>query len=254
MAREIGFPARVVMGFAPEVASGATEIRGSDVSAWIEVDTAQYGWVTLDPNPEPRDIPAELPEEPVQVARPQTVVPPAVLVPPTADRQPSPDTEQRDSPPDDAGPSVLATVLYVSAWTALGLGVAALPFLVILGAKARRRRRRRRATTSLQRIRGAWDEFQDRVVDHAIELPPSATRGEVAEAVGGAQPVVFAAFTDRAVFAPTDPDDAEADGVWRAMGDIVATLDRGKSRWQRFRVRISLRSFGGYAGSSSIRR
>src|SRR5690606_9723078 len=66
MARAIGFPSRVVFGFAPE--NGSTRVVGSDVSAWIEVDTAQQGWVAIDPTPPVRQIPEEEPEDPAQVA------------------------------------------------------------------------------------------------------------------------------------------------------------------------------------------
>ncbi len=83
MARELGFPARVVMGFtaggdaggdAAETAGGSggtTTFRGSDVTARIEVDTAQYGWVMLDPNPVVREIPEEQDQTPQPVTRPR---------------------------------------------------------------------------------------------------------------------------------------------------------------------------------------
>ncbi|MEO8093759.1 MAG: transglutaminase-like domain-containing protein, partial [Pseudolysinimonas sp.] len=50
MARQLGFPARVVFGFVHAGSgSGAggdgVPIRGDDVTAWIEVNTAEYGWV-----------------------------------------------------------------------------------------------------------------------------------------------------------------------------------------------------------------
>ena len=44
MVRQLGFPARVVMGFAPTVTgAGETVVRGSDVTAWIEVNTSRAG-------------------------------------------------------------------------------------------------------------------------------------------------------------------------------------------------------------------
>src|SRR5690554_7995776 len=48
MAGELGFPSRVVFGFAPESANavGVTTITGDNVSAWIEVHTSRHGWVT----------------------------------------------------------------------------------------------------------------------------------------------------------------------------------------------------------------
>src|SRR5690606_37402102 len=45
MARSFGYPARVVMGFAPEVFEGtAAEVTGDDVTAWVEVAFDDVGW------------------------------------------------------------------------------------------------------------------------------------------------------------------------------------------------------------------
>jgi MFS family permease len=57
MARQLGFPARVVFGFLPQGDGDTLTVHGDDVTAWIEVDTAEYGWVTLDPFPLARPIP-----------------------------------------------------------------------------------------------------------------------------------------------------------------------------------------------------
>ncbi|HEU4807065.1 MAG TPA: transglutaminaseTgpA domain-containing protein, partial [Homoserinimonas sp.] len=78
MAGQLGFPARVVFGFAPDDVNrdGVVTVHGEDISAWIEVNTSRFGWIALDPNPEPREIPEEEPEDPTQVARPQSPVQP----------------------------------------------------------------------------------------------------------------------------------------------------------------------------------
>ena len=80
-------------------------MHGDDVTAWIEVDTAEYGWVTLDPVPPERPIPEEEPEDPTQVARPQSIVPPPPDRPDANQDQSTPDSEQ-DEP--DALDPVLA--------------------------------------------------------------------------------------------------------------------------------------------------
>jgi len=53
MARQLGIPARVVMGFYPAnaKATGTVSITGDDVHAWVEVDFAGAGWVSFDPTP-----------------------------------------------------------------------------------------------------------------------------------------------------------------------------------------------------------
>ncbi len=246
MARQIGFPARVVMGFAPEVTgSGPTPIRGADVSAWIEVNTAGGGWVPLDPVPPVRPIPEEQPQDPTQIARPQTPVQPPPDDPEPRIEQTPPDATQDDPEPVDPILATILAVLGIVGWVALGLGILASPLLVIVAAKLRRRRLRRRAPTPIQRISGAWDEFRDEAVDHGYPVRPAATRSEFADGVGLEQSRTLAAVADRAVFAPGGPDAAEADQVWAALSEIAYSLDRGLTRWERFRIRISLRSLGG---------
>jgi len=250
MARELGFPARVVMGFVPETTgAGTAEIKGKDVSAWIEVDTAQYGWVTVDPNPPVRPIPTEPPKNPNQVAQPQTIVPPPATLPNPSEPQPNPDTQQHIIAPPNAFLVGLVEVLQVFGWVLLVAFVLLAPFLLILLAKSRRRKLRRTSPTALGQISGGWQEFEDSVVDHGIEPPVAATRSEVAMTVGGTRSAVLAAVTDRATFGPGEPDPTEVELVWRSVNELTASLNAGKTRWQRLRARISLRSLRGQSGA-----
>jgi hypothetical protein len=256
MARQLGFPARVVFGFAPEVsATGATQVTGDAVSAWIEVNTADYGWVTIDPNPPVREIPEELPEEPTTVSRPQSVIPPQSVQPdPPVDQTPQ-ETTPDEPAPDDAWLAIVLLVARVVGWVALGLAVLVSPFLVIIAAKLRRRRLRRRAATPLARISGGWQEYRDAIVDHGVDVPAAATRREVALAVGGSQPTILAAISDRAVFSPREPSVEEADKVWKAVTELSASLGAGTTRWQRLKALVSVRSLGTVArGARDSRR
>ena len=249
MAGDLGFPARVVLGFIPDGGQDSAQIRGSDVTAWIEVNTAQYGWVAIDPNPEVRPIPEELPEETQQVSRPQTIVPPPVVENEQMDRQDIPEVAQEQQNDLDPVLQAIIAVLRIAGW----MGVAALillsPFIVVIAAKLRRRRLRRSADSIVDRISGGWREFEDSVIDHGIDPTPSATRSEIAELVGprigGAQAGVLAAVADRAVFSSDEPSEAEADAVWRVVEELGASLDDDLTRWQRLKARISLRSLGG---------
>jgi len=254
MARQLGFPARVVFGFAPQGSAGTLEVTGADVSAWIEVDTAQYGWVTIDPNPPVRPIPAEQPQDPTKIARPQSVVPPPADRVDPKETQTTPDSSQ--SEPDTLDPvlAVLLQVLRICGTLVLIVLVLAAPFLLIVAAKLRRRRIRQGAASALQRIRGGWDEFADAVVDHGFQPPPAATRSEVAAVVGTLPPRVLAAVADRAVFAPDEADPADADRVWDAVGELRASLDHGLNRRQQLLALVSLRSLGGYSVRGLLRR
>jgi hypothetical protein len=253
MAQQLGFPARVVLGFSPDgdaggssaSAASTTTFTGKDITARIEVDTAQYGWVLLDPNPAVREIPTEQQQTPKPVTRPETIVPP----PPAAQQD-----QDTQSPPqsDRKNPSVqplwLTILLAALPWAIATLALVALvllPFGVVLLVKRVRRRRRNRAPTGLGRVVGAWDEYRDALLDHGHPVAASATRREVAMRAPGSGASGIAALADRAVFGPTDVDPTTADRMWEATTAEIAGLDDGRTRWQRFRAATSLRSLRG---------
>ena len=81
MARSLGYPARVVMGFAPTVtrrSGGGTPVKvtGHDVTAWVEVPFQGVGWIPFLPTPTQTDVPQD------QVPKPQTEPQPQVRQPP----------------------------------------------------------------------------------------------------------------------------------------------------------------------------
>ena len=56
MARHVGLPARVAMGYLPGVydpLTGATAVRAGDAHAWVEIRFRNAGWVAFDPTPRP---------------------------------------------------------------------------------------------------------------------------------------------------------------------------------------------------------
>ncbi|MBP1241559.1 hypothetical protein ABID92_000612 [Frigoribacterium sp. PvP120] len=253
MADQLGFPARVVMGFVPSEEApvddqGAVALTGGDVTAWIEVDTAQFGWVALDPNPEERPVPEEQLQDPSQVSRPESVVQPPPQDPQVRDDQAPPQTAQEDADTPPEWLAALLVVVTVAGWLALVAGIVAAPFLAVVGLKVRRRRRRRRAASAAARITGGWREFEDAVVDHGVDTPPAATRSEVAARVGGARTAVLARVADRAVFGPSAPPEEDADRVWAAVEDLRRSLGEGLTRWQRVKAAVSLRSLRRYHG------
>lgn len=250
MARQLGFPARVVLGFEPQ--DGV--VRGGDVTVWIEVATAQYGWVAIDPVPEERPIPDEDPRDESQVARPPSIVPPPPDRPEPQTDQTAPDSTQDDPDPFDPVFAVLLAIGRVVGGILLVAAILAAPFALVVAAKSRRRRLRRTAPSVVERISGGWDEYADAVLDHGFDVPPAATRSELAAVAGGLPSRVLAAVADRAVFAPELADPVDGDRVWDAVADLRASLDHGLTRRQRFRALVSLRSLGAYRVRDLFRR
>lgn len=256
MARQLGFPARVVFGFAPTdvAADGPTTISGGDISAWIEVDTTQFGWVTIDPNPPVRAIPDEKPKDPTQVARPQSPVQPPAQQPLKHETQTPPDSTQESPTDANALLEVIFAVLRIAGWVILAAAVLLSPFLTIVAAKRRRSVLRRRAPLAVDRMSGGWQEFEDAVIDHGYRTPPSSTRTEVATVVGGMQPLVLASVADRAVFSPSTPNEDEVEQLWRSVQELRVSLDAGLTRWQRIKALVSVRSLGGYSVKKLFKR
>jgi hypothetical protein len=254
MAQQLGFPARVVLGFSSGGDSGSasstptagtTTFTGKDITARIEVDTAQYGWVLLDPNPPVRAIPTEQQQTPKPVTRPETVVPPPPAAQQDQDTQSPPQSDRKNAPTQPLWLQILLAALPWAIATLAFLALVLLPFGVVVLVKRLRRRRRNRAPTGRERIVGAWDEYRDALLDHGLAVVPSATRREVATIAPGNGASGLAALADHAVFGPYDADAATADRMWTATSTEIAGLDADRTRWQRFRAATSLRSLRG---------
>jgi transglutaminase-like putative cysteine protease len=52
LVRELGYPARLAIGYRPGVRTGNTfTVSSSDAHVWVEVDFPDYGWLPFDPTP-----------------------------------------------------------------------------------------------------------------------------------------------------------------------------------------------------------
>lgn len=270
MARQIGFPARVVVGYLPSASGeegdgggdaagdadaageptpdGVTRFVSTDKQAWIEVQRADGAWIPVDPNPAPREIPEPEPDQPTIVSRPQAALPPPDERTPVDDL--ASDPEAPPDEPDDDGDAWLRAFFSVLGVTGLVLAAIAVilsPFLAVIVAKLRRRRLRRRAPDPVERIEGGWQEFADAAADYGYAIRPTATRAEQAATVGGLAPLVLASVVDRAVFAPGGPSDGDDLRVWDSVDELRQRLAAPRSLRERVRAAVSLTSLGGYA-------
>ncbi len=253
MARSLGFPARVVMGFAPEVPEGGAPVTvtGDDVTAWVEVPFEGVGWVAFDPTPDETDIPQD------QVPKPQSEPQPQVRQPPRSEKEPEDlltpvELEQQENDEDDLPFSLPGWVYGIGIGV---LGLAALvfvPIIVIAALKSRRMRRRRRGSPADQAA-GAWEELADRYSELGYQVPPKLTRSLLATRLEQQFPAteqqapprlrVLASEADELVFSERDPAPAEADAVWAgALGavDAARATAAGRTRLlSRYRVRAA---------------
>lgn len=259
LAREVGIPARVVMGYYPdEENAGDAEFAatGDDVHAWVEINFEGVGWLPFDPTPPEDQVPNDQNTKPRVDPKPQVLQPP----PPPQEPVDLPPTLPDDRKAEDETLNllgILGVILAIGGVTLAILAILASPFIVIAAWKAAKRRARRTAPRPSDRISGGWDELTDRAVDYGARLPAGATRVEEATAVVGTLGVPRAAAlaqrADIEVFGPTEPTPQDVDAFWKEVDDIVGGLGAEAGFWRRWKARINLRSLlGGTVVSQAV--
>lgn len=268
MARQAGYPARVVLGFYPETYSGGTQaITGTNAHAWVEVSFSSVGWVAFDPTP-PRD---QKPQ--TEVPRPKPNPRPQVLQPPVPPRDPADLTPQTNEDRDDDSDRPSPWLAWLLLATKVGgvLAVIAAPFVIIVAAKAWRRRRRRRAASRMERITGSWNELIDYATDLRTGVPRTTTRSEQAlyldsfvsgepnpgltfrprpasGSVGG-----LAQLVDSTVFSGQDMADTVEASAWNSTDALSRALASRASRYRRLVARFSMTSLRRRSGRAAVR-
>ena len=250
MARSIGLPTRVVVGFHAGTSQGGGRyvVHATDAYAWPEVWFDGPGWIAFDPTPksssgptppEKKDPKAEEAEaqnkSQADIAAGRT---PADTPPPAT---PRPVTSNRRH----AG--LLATTWAKVVAVVIGLAVLLVAYaFIVLGWKARRRRRRRSGTAS-QQVRGAWRQLVDALHERGVQPDPTATTHQVARtAVTAVTTDAFApadalaSLVDRALFGQVVEADL-AESAWRRLDEAVGWLDQEASRRTRLRCRLDPR-------------
>ena len=245
LARSLGYPARVVVGFRL-FGGGQFDVRGEHARAWPEVALAGAGWVPFDPRPR-RGARAGTDRRPPE-AEDVTPAEPVPDPPPPSTPAPSPPQQPAPAPAGRAWLPALIPGILVLAAAALGL-------VTVGGLKRRRRRARRTAPEPEARVRGAWAEAADRLVERGLGRPPSRTPRDAARAVAEVSGAATAPLADlgevaeRAAFAgPGAVGEPDADRAWADLDLVEAALaaedGRLGSLWRTFDPRpLSSRSW-----------
>lgn len=250
LARALGYDARVATGYVmanSEVGADRLVLSSADATIWPEVRLTDGRWTTFDPVPETEatDTAPPPPEPQTQTpAAPQPPIPP----PPDPDNEAAP----RDESVADEASGALSAVVTWAVRAAAGLAVLLLPFVVTAGliliTKRRRRRRRLTAGTVADRIRGAWANATDVLVDAGMSIGRSATDAQIA---GRGEPLVadaardlhrLAALSSAATYGSPDQPAFLADDAGRCLESVEGSLIAGRTRLQRMWWRLSVRS------------
>lgn len=253
MARSLGIPARVVMGFyqdpkSPGYGSSTVSFKGSDVHAWLEVDFNKYGWVRFDPTPDKDNQPKPPDPEPASSPKPQVLQPP----PPPQDRaelppDTNPDPLDNDKKKPDFWAGFWAVVITVVVF-ASPLILIVLILLTILLLKRRRRKRRRNAAATPDAVAGGWSEVLSLATDLGAGVNPKATRQETAGELAQSFPksagstVALAQRADAAIFAEGQPSPQQVQEYWSHVDHSLTSMRGSVSRWRRMLGAFNIRS------------
>ncbi|MFD5907448.1 DUF3488 and DUF4129 domain-containing transglutaminase family protein [Streptomyces massasporeus] len=193
MARSLGIPARVAVGFAPgsPQADGSVSVGLRDAHAWPELYFEGVGWTRFEPTPNRGSIPSyTLPDNPdssaPDPARPSQSASTAPSAAPSASESCTPEQKKLDGgcasespqaalPTDDDGPKWYAFLV----WALAGLAVLALPLAPMLWRLRTRTARlgahgRSEADAALHTL-AVWQELTDTAWDYGITPDESQT-------------------------------------------------------------------------------
>lgn len=243
MARSLGIPARVAVGFLPGSRNedGSYTVSLRDAHAWPEVFFSGIGWVRFEPTPPTRTgglpswatPPPSLPSTELPADRPPAAVP----------LQPDAGAQVEQEAVVEEGTS-LADVLAAVPWRA----VAAVAFVLALAAAPAaaaglvRRRRWRRAIGAGggATAEAAWTTLAERVRDLGLPFPASATPRQVEAQLGPTMPARgrlalarLARAVEQARYAPAPPAGGPGAGSdVRAVAEELAAVVGRRAHWQ----------------------
>ncbi len=202
LARAVGLPSRVAVGFTPgdfDQAAGVYRVKGIHAHAWPEVFIESIGWVLFEPTPG-RGAPGTeaytgVPEA-QDTAGGQGEIPATTLAPAegggTGAPPPAQATTTTTAPPESA-PDADSGATRILRWMALLLGGLAVAFGLWMAAvpavrRLIRNRRRRAADTPAARVLLAWTEADESLRFAKVRRRPSETLAEHAQRAGGSVP------------------------------------------------------------------
>lgn len=258
MAQVAGLPVRVVVGYElPDDAwqDGTAQVTANDISAWIELDAGELGWIPVDVTPDRSRVPD--PETQGRTTQEIAIPNPPPPPPPPPSVEPP---RQQDEEADDAEMEPIRITIDdrtgLSTWAVVAIGVGGVPVAlllafvaVVVGWKALRRRRRRSSPSPTARIAGAWAEAIDRCTEAGAPLVTGVTphervslyaRDERLDVVEG-DLRVLARQVDRATYAAVEPSDEHAAEAWRSSEQVVAALRERSTTVQRLRMHLDPR-------------
>jgi transglutaminase-like putative cysteine protease len=275
MARSLGLPARVAVGFTQGVvrnpdAPNVYHVTGRQSHAWPEVHLGKYGWVMFEPTPgrgapnaDWTGLQQDQDEGSALVTNPSVgTIPPVTLgidpPPPTTEPPPTTTTldQRTEEPTTESRRGWMSDVLVLVVPVLLGLAVLALGlmgvlllYVLALSALLDRRRRERRAwaTDPSRRVLVSWEECVDELRTLGLVPLSSESHDEfaarVAPRLGDAGPdlIALADAANQADYAPGLLEDTFAENAVQRAETTTSTVGLLRTPAQHWLTRVDFR-------------
>ncbi|WP_225822421.1 transglutaminase TgpA family protein [Streptomyces naphthomycinicus] len=268
MARTLGIPARVAVGFAPGTpqADGSVAVNQKDAHAWPELYFEGVGWTRFEPTPTRGTTPSYTQSDTPGTSLPDEALPSkGASSAPSAAASPSESCDGALRKLDACGSPSAAAVPHPEDdgtdpwwWVLIGLGallVVAVPLSPLLWREELRGRRLgghgRDARGAAAHTLAVWQELTDSAWDHGIPPDESLTPRKAADRIvrlGRLDPVAGAAVhrvadaVEQVLYAPRPrPATGAAQDVRRVIEALRATVNTGTRLRARFLPRSSVR-------------
>ncbi|WP_433472927.1 DUF3488 and transglutaminase-like domain-containing protein [Spirillospora sp. CA-142024] len=246
LARTLGLPSRVVVGFDGGNRVGDTvQVRSGDVMVWPEIKFDGLGWIRF--NPLPDSARKSKKNDSVAAGETEQKLEQAQKNAASQQRGQGPGNTPQKGPQKTAAEDGSPTPWWVFASIAVGVLLIGYLFAVLLAPALRRRRRR--AGTPAARITGAWHQALDHLSDVGLSTARTLTAHEVArfgasnvgeDAHGHLGPL--ADLVNRSRFAASHPDPHAADRAWHHTDELGRLVTAKAGRLRRLRRRLHPRS------------
>jgi hypothetical protein len=241
LARSVGIPARLVVGFrapAGKDAGGWSTVRNRDALAWPEVAVEGVGWWPLDPAGQADSQQSAVPGSAADVTdQARAEVPPASKI-----EDPEVAPAPKENPTDRGWDGIKVPVLaiFVTSASLLVLWLLGVPLLKLVRAFRRKRR------TGNAAVVGAWAEARDRLRSHGVQVTSGMTvrdlalaSAEVADSRAQAGLVVVARSVDQALWSGGPGSAETTDLAWHGVREVCRGL-RTRPLAERFQAALEL--------------
>lgn len=263
MARSLGLPSRVVLGFLPkddegEISESRTEeqgtttitkFTGNDVTAWVEIKLDGYGWVAFYPTPKETKVPDE--NQNLTPPNPQTLVrqPPVPLTDPLRD-----DTQAKGK--SSIGGSMADETSANLFWQHFGriarkvaiYGSPLWTLLIICGLllaiKAIALARSRKHGSTQQRVAAGWQSVAALARQSGLDI--RGTRSEQAVSIANQMDIsretllALGAQADYAAFSGNFVNEEHVQQYWRDIAQERKYILKSLPTLRRWRAKLSL--------------